>query len=100
MSVLKPTQRFSIATPTLEFDSKTLRKLLYSAKSFQELAPAKKYLISYFARGEVGVYRWQPKKQTFRHYSIKDACDSFIQSDLVEFKNTEGVVIGNFNIRT
>ena len=100
MSVPKPTQRFSLATPTLEFDSKILRKLLYSAKSFQELALAKKYLISYFTRGEVGIYKWQPKKRTFRQFSIKDACDSFIQSDAVEFKNAEGVVIGRFDIQT
>ena len=50
--------RFSLATPTREFDSRVLRKLLYSAKSFQELVPAKKYLVSYFARGDVGVYKW------------------------------------------
>ena len=92
--------RFALATPTLEFNSKDLRKLLYSAKSYQELAPAKKYLISYFARGDEGVYRWRPRKQSFKWYTKKNACDSFIQSDLVEFKNDKGEVISRFDIRT
>ena len=99
MSILKPTQRFLLATSTLEFNSKTLRKLLYLTKSFQKLAPAKKCLIDYFAYSKVGVYKWQPKKRIFKHFSIKNICNSFIQSDLVEFKNAE-VVIGRFDIQT
>ena len=90
--------RFSLATPTMEFDIRTLRKFLYSAKSYQELGPAKKYLISYFARGDVGVYKWFLRDGIFKYYSRKDAQDSFIQSDTVEFKNSKGEVLGRFSI--
>ena len=92
--------RFSLGTPVKEFDSRILRKFLYSAKSFQELAPAKKYLVSYFARGDVGVYKWFPKDGVFKYYTKKDAQDSFIQSDIVEFKNNEGEVLGKFSIHS
>jgi Family of unknown function (DUF5906) len=91
--------KFSLATPTTEFNSQTLRKLLYSAKSFQELAPAKKYLVSYFARSDVGVYRWIPDTQVFKHYPRKIAEDSFIQNDGIEFKNNKGEVLGRFNLQ-
>ncbi|GBC09037.1 hypothetical protein RclHR1_08570004 [Rhizophagus clarus] len=91
--------QFLLATPTQEFSSQTLRKYLYSAKSFQELAPAKKYLISYFARSDVGVYKWFPKKQIFKHYPQQKAEDSFIQKDVVQFKNNEGKVVGSFDIQ-
>jgi hypothetical protein len=90
--------RFSLATPTREFDIRTLRKLLYSAKSYQELGPAKKYLISYFARGDVGVYKWYPRNGVFKYYTKKDARDSFIQHDTVEFTNAKGEVLGRFSI--
>jgi hypothetical protein len=91
--------QFVLATPTKKFSLQTFRKLFYSAKSIQELAPAKKYLVSYFARADIGVYKWQPKKQSFKHYNKKDACDSFIQSDVLELKNDKGEVISKFDIR-
>ncbi|GBB93183.1 hypothetical protein RclHR1_21260004 [Rhizophagus clarus] len=91
--------QFFLATPTRELSSKTLRKYLYSAKSFQELASAKEYLISYFARSDIGVYKWFPKNQVFKHYSQKVAEDSFIQSDTVQFKDNEGKVVDTFNIQ-
>ena len=53
--------KFTLGTPKKEFNSHTLRNLLYSAKSYEELAPAKKYLIRYFAHGKTGVYKWFPK---------------------------------------
>ena len=90
--------KFVLGIATKEFDSRIFRKLFYSAKSYQELVPAKKYLCSYFARGDVGVYKWQPKRQNFKHYNQKDACNSFIQSELVEFKNDKGEVVSRFNI--
>src|SRR3954462_7008428 len=92
--------QFVLATPTKEFSLQTFRQLFYSARSIQELAPAKKYLVSYFARGDVGVYRWQPKNQIFKHYNKKDACDSFIQSDILELKNNKGEVISKFAIQS
>jgi hypothetical protein len=91
--------RFSLATPTAEFNSQTLRKLLYSAKSFKDLVPAKKYLISYFARSDVGVYKWIPDTQVFKHYPRQKAEESFIQNDGVEFKNDNGEVLGRFNLQ-
>ncbi|CAG8615756.1 5217_t:CDS:1, partial [Paraglomus brasilianum] len=84
--------------PTQEFDSREFRKLFYSAKSHKELFHAKRYLCSYFARGDIGVYKWMPKKQFFKYYSKKDACDSFIQSDCVQFKNAKGEEIESFSI--
>ena len=54
--------KFILGTPTQEFDSREFRKLFYSAKSRKELFHAKRYLCSYFARGDVGVYKWMPKK--------------------------------------
>ena len=91
--------RFALATPTKEFSLQTFRKLFYSAKSIQELASAKKYLVSYFARGDIGVYKWQPRNQIFKHYSKKDVCDSFIQLDVFSLKNDKGEVIGKFYIQ-
>src|SRR5581483_9033103 len=67
---------------------------------FQELGPAKKYLISYFARGDEGVYKWVPGRGVFKHFPRKVAQDSFIQSDTVEFKNSEGEVLGRFSIQS
>ncbi|CAG8646923.1 10618_t:CDS:2, partial [Paraglomus occultum] len=84
-------------TPTQEFDSREFRRLFYSAKSRKELHPAMRYLCSYFARGDVGVYKWIPKKQCFKYYSRKDACDSFIQSDHTRIKNAKGD-IENFSV--
>ena len=91
--------RFLLATPITEFSSQTLRKHLYSAKSFQELASAKKYLVSYFARSDIGVYKWFPKNQVFKHYSRKATEDSFIQNDVVQFRDDKGKVIGAFDIQ-
>ena len=76
--------RFFLATPTQEYSSQTLRKYLYSAKSSQELASAKKYLASYFARSDIGVYKWFPKNQVFKHYPRKVAEESFIPSSRSE----------------
>jgi len=91
--------RFALATPTKEFSLQTFRKLFYSAKSIQELASAKKYLVSYFARGDIDVYKWQPRNQIFKHYSKKDVCDSFIELDVFSLKNDKGEVIGKFYIQ-
>src|SRR5215469_16238943 len=91
--------RFFLATPTQEYSSQTLRKYLYSAKSSQELASAKKYLVSYFARSDTGVYKWFPKNQVFKHYSRKATEESFIQKDIVQFRNDEGKVIDVFDIQ-
>jgi len=92
-------RKFVLGTPTKEYSSQTFRKLLYSAKNHQELVPAKKYLSSYFAHGDIGVYKWNPKQQIFKHYQKKDACDSFIQSDIVAFKNDKGEIINKFDVR-
>ncbi len=91
--------KFVLGTANKEFNSQTLRKLLYSAKNRQELSPAKKYLISYYARGETGVYKWMPKKQIFKYFLKKDACESFIQSDVITFKNDKGETTDKFDIR-
>ena len=50
-------RQFVLATPTREFDARALRHYLYSANSFAELMPAKKYLLSYYARGKDCVYK-------------------------------------------
>jgi len=92
-------RNFVLATATKEFSSQTFRKLLYSAKSREELKLAKKYLLSYFARGETGMYRWIPKQQIFKHYNKKDACDSFIQNDSIIFTNDKGEMIDKFVVR-
>ena len=42
--------QFVLATPIREFSAGILRRYLYSAKSYAEIAPAKKYLLSYYAR--------------------------------------------------
>ncbi|CAG8479964.1 8607_t:CDS:2 [Diversispora eburnea] len=59
--------------------NKHFRKLFHLAKTSKELHYAKSYLYRYFARGKVGVYKWNPKNQIFEHYNKKDACESFIQ---------------------
>src|SRR5688572_14613347 len=88
-----------LATPTKEFSSQTFRKLLYSAKTRKDLVSAKKYIISYFARGEIGVYKWIPKKQSFKYFPKKDACDSFIQANSVIFTNDNGEMIDKFVLK-
>jgi hypothetical protein len=89
-----------LATPTREFDLRTFRKLLYSAKARKHLLPAKQYLASYFARGKVGVYKWCPKQQIFEYYNKRDAIDSFIQRDIVKFKDNEGNKIDEFCVQS
>src|SRR3989337_2905771 len=98
MSAPKQPQ-FVLGTANDEFDSGIFRKLLYSAKNWDELKPAKKYLLSYFARGKIGVFKWDPQIQQFEHYTKKDACDSFIQHDTKIFTNDEGETINRFNVR-
>ena len=80
--------------------ARVLRKYLYSAKSYAEIAPAKKYLLSYYARGKNCVYKWDFKSQTFESYPKKIITDFHIQKDVVEFVNTEGQVIGVFDIQS
>jgi hypothetical protein len=92
-------RNFVLATATNEFSSQTFRKLLYSAKSREELKPAKKYLLSYFARGKRGVFKWDPRNQNFEHYYRRDACDSFIQTDSIIFTNDKGEMIDKFVVR-
>ena len=70
-----------LGTPTEEYDYSKLQSLLRQAKSYEELLPAKLYLLGYFARGKTGVYKWAPDLKKFEHYSKKDAFDSFIQYD-------------------
>ena len=91
--------KFVLSTSTQEFDSKIFRKFFYLAKNLKELQHAKIYLCSYFARGKVGVYKWDPKNQIFEYYNKKDACDSFIQSDSLAIKNAKGEIIDKFSIQ-
>ena len=70
-----------LGTPTEEFDCTKLQSLLQQANSYEELNPAKVYLLGYFACGKTGVYKWEPFSKKFEHYSKKDAFDSFIQYD-------------------
>ena len=92
--------QFVLATPNREFSAGILRKYLYSAKSYAEIAPAKKYLLSYYARGKNCVYKWDFKSQTFESYPKKVITDFHIQKDVVEFVNTEGQVTGVFDIQS
>ena len=92
--------QFVLATPNREFSAGILRKYLYSAKSYAEVAPAKKYLLSYYARGKNCVYKWDFKSQTFESYPKKIITDFHIQKDVVEFVNTEEQVTGVFDIQS
>ena len=49
--------QFVLATPNREFSAGVLRRYLYSAKSYAEIEPAKKYLLSYYACGKNCVYK-------------------------------------------
>ncbi|RHZ87110.1 hypothetical protein Glove_40g114 [Diversispora epigaea] len=82
--------KFILGTPIQEFDNKKFRKLFHLAKTLKELHHAKSYLYRYFARGKVDVYKWDPKNQIFEYYNKKDACESFIQSEHMIFKNDKG----------
>src|SRR6185369_11348784 len=79
-----------LGTPTEEFNYNKLRQLYEKARTREELNSAKAYLLGYFARGKIGVYKWIPDLKIFEYYSKKDACDSFIQYDRYE---------DNFNIQ-
>ena len=93
-------RQFVLATPTREFDARALRNYLYSANSFAELMPAKKYLLSYYARGKDCVYKWDFNSQTFEIYPKKVITDFHILKDVVQFTNTEGQITGIFDIQS
>ena len=86
-----------LGTPIVEFDRNKLRKLLREAKSHEDLKPAMEYLLGYFACGETGVYKWVPDLKTFKHFNKRDACDTFIQNEIVKFNHGEWVE--KFSIR-
>ncbi|RHZ75481.1 hypothetical protein Glove_213g73 [Diversispora epigaea] len=92
--------KFILGTSIQEFDNKKFRKLFHLAKTPKELHHAKNYLCRYFAHGKVGVYKWDPKNQIFEYYNKKDACESFIQSEYMIFKNDKGEVIEKFSIQS
>src|SRR5688572_15433157 len=68
-----------LGTPTKEFDPVKLIRLHHEARTSEQLNLAMTYLLEYFARGDTGVYKWVPDLKIFKHYTKKDACDSFIQ---------------------
>jgi len=88
--------QFVLATPNREFSAGVLRRYLYSAKSYAEIVPAKKYLLSYYAHEKYCVFKWDFKSQTFESYPKKVITDFHIQKDVVEFVNTKGQVTGVF----
>ncbi|RHZ63693.1 hypothetical protein Glove_328g36 [Diversispora epigaea] len=92
--------KFILGTSIQEFDNKKFRKLFHLTKTPKELYYAKNYLCRYFAREKVGVYKWDPKNQIFEYYNKKDACESFIQSEHMIFKNDKGEVIEKFSIQS
>jgi len=77
MNVQNHTQ-FVLITPIRKFSTGVFRKYLYSAKSYAEIAPAKKYLLSYYAHGKNCVYKWDFKSQTFESYPKKVITDFHI----------------------
>ncbi|RHZ48151.1 hypothetical protein Glove_557g46 [Diversispora epigaea] len=99
MNALSQT-KFILGTSIQEFDNKKFRKLFHLAKTPKELYYAKNYLCRYFARGKVGVYKWDPKNQIFEYYNKKDACESFIQNEHMIFKNDKGKIIEKFSIQS
>nr|CAG8541514.1 1022_t:CDS:2 [Entrophospora candida] len=82
---------------TSEYNDLHLRSLLASAKTSQELQPVKVYLLRYFAHADVGVYRWMPRTQTFKHYNKGDACEFLIPCGTKKVINDEGEVINEFS---
>ena len=94
------TPKFVLGTPTEEFSKKTLRKLLYSAKTPKQTIKAKIYLCSYFALAEVGVYKWMPSKKSFKYFNENDAKTRFIQGDTVNFTDNKGKYLDCFSIQS
>ena len=86
-----------LGTPTEEFDRNKFRELFYKAKTCKELQPALTYLLRYFACGKIGVFKWDPDLKTFEHFNKKDACESFIQNEMVELNH--GDWVEKFNIQ-
>jgi hypothetical protein len=77
-------------TPTKEYSDIHLRSIIKSAKTYEELQQAKLYLVSYFARADVGVFRWIPKNQNINHYNAKDVYGSLIPSISKKFYDDDG----------
>ena len=92
--------QFVLATPNREFSAGILRRYLYSAKSYAEIASAKKYLLSYYAHRKNCVYKWDFKSQIFESYPKKVITNFHIQKDVIEFVNTEEQVTGVFDIQS
>src|SRR5918911_1099774 len=83
-------------TSNKEYSDLYLRSLIKSAKTPQELQTAKAYLLTYFARADVGVYRWIPKTQTVKHYKKLGTDETIVPNNVKKFYNEEGEEIDRF----